>query len=296
MSDFYSNDVQRGGVGYADPTGTPPNIMVGIKCGFCGADMSPQDMFCPSCGGRNQNFGSAPSGGQPNYGGQPAGGYSGQQSGYAPQNGGYGAPNAYQQQGYPPSQQNMYGQPVNGQPAPFNGSYGHQGSYGAPTGKVDLRKEQYQQPPVQQDMHGSTMGTYTRGSMDMGFDEMMVPPGQQISTPSTVNRSRSFGGLMPQNGALNGKRNKWIYFALCLFLGGVGAHHFYENKILRGLTWLLPEALFVPAVIESMVNAGDFFKTLIPFAILINIGRWIFNTIAAIIRLANTQGEEYDVR
>ena len=34
-------------------------------------------------------------------------------------------------------------------------------------------------------------------------------------------------------------KNKWIAFFLCLFLGWVGAHKFYEGKILLGIVYLL---------------------------------------------------------
>ena len=34
-------------------------------------------------------------------------------------------------------------------------------------------------------------------------------------------------------------KNKWVAFFLCLFLGCVGAHKFYEGKILLGIVYLL---------------------------------------------------------
>lgn len=33
-------------------------------------------------------------------------------------------------------------------------------------------------------------------------------------------------------------KNKWIAFFLCLFLGYIGAHRFYEHKIGTGILWL----------------------------------------------------------
>lgn len=38
--------------------------------------------------------------------------------------------------------------------------------------------------------------------------------------------------------------NKWIAFLLCLFLGWLGAHRFYEKKIWTGILWLLTFGFF----------------------------------------------------
>lgn len=39
-------------------------------------------------------------------------------------------------------------------------------------------------------------------------------------------------------------KSKWVAFFLCLFLGGIGAHKFYEGKILLGIVYLLTGGLF----------------------------------------------------
>lgn len=46
-------------------------------------------------------------------------------------------------------------------------------------------------------------------------------------------------GLVPQ-----GYRNKYVSFLLCLFLGVIGVHHFYEGKIGKGLVWLFTGGMF----------------------------------------------------
>ncbi len=38
--------------------------------------------------------------------------------------------------------------------------------------------------------------------------------------------------------------NKWVAFLLCLFLGGLGAHKFYEGKIGMGILYLFTAGLF----------------------------------------------------
>lgn len=43
----------------------------------------------------------------------------------------------------------------------------------------------------------------------------------------------------------NGRaKDKWIAFLLCLFLGGIGAHKFYEHKVGMGILYLFTAGLF----------------------------------------------------
>ena len=48
------------------------------------------------------------------------------------------------------------------------------------------------------------------------------------------------------NAAMLGVRakNKWVAFCLCLFLGYIGAHKFYEGRIGMGILYLLTVGLF----------------------------------------------------
>ena len=49
-------------------------------------------------------------------------------------------------------------------------------------------------------------------------------------------------------------KNKWTAFFLCLFFGGLGAHKFYEGKILLGFVYMFTAGLFFVGWIL------DFFK------------------------------------
>lgn len=42
----------------------------------------------------------------------------------------------------------------------------------------------------------------------------------------------------------NGEHNKWIALALCILLGYLGLHRFYEGKIATGILWLCTGGFF----------------------------------------------------
>ena len=46
------------------------------------------------------------------------------------------------------------------------------------------------------------------------------------------------------NGAYGREKNKWVALLLCIFLGFLGAHKFYEGKILLGIVYLCTFGLF----------------------------------------------------
>lgn len=49
-------------------------------------------------------------------------------------------------------------------------------------------------------------------------------------------------------------KDKWISFLLCLFLGGIGAHKFYEGKIGMGILYLFTGGLFlIGAIIDLLI-------------------------------------------
>lgn len=45
------------------------------------------------------------------------------------------------------------------------------------------------------------------------------------------------------------KVSKGVYIGLCLFLGGIGAHHFYAGKWFRGLLYLAFCYTGIPVII-----------------------------------------------
>lgn len=56
------------------------------------------------------------------------------------------------------------------------------------------------------------------------------------NTNTNVNKNVNVGG--------GRAKNKWVAFLLCLFLGGIGAHKFYDGKIGMGILYLLTGGIF----------------------------------------------------
>lgn len=66
------------------------------------------------------------------------------------------------------------------------------------------------------------------------------------NTNSNVNQN----GYVATNGNM---KNKWLALVLCIFLGFLGFHKFYENKILLGIVYALTGGLFGIGVIVDLI-------------------------------------------
>lgn len=58
------------------------------------------------------------------------------------------------------------------------------------------------------------------------------------NTNMNTNINRNYGTYR------GGEKNKWVALLLCIFLGYLGAHKFYEGKILLGIVYLCTFGLF----------------------------------------------------
>ena len=69
---------------------------------------------------------------------------------------------------------------------------------------------------------------------------------KQAEQPSIVVNNNNVNTNTVSAGIMVGGRmkNKWVAVLLCLFLGYLGAHRFYEGKIGSGILWLLTVGLF----------------------------------------------------
>ncbi|MGN0665556.1 MAG: TM2 domain-containing protein [Huintestinicola sp.] len=62
------------------------------------------------------------------------------------------------------------------------------------------------------------------------------------------------GGYSPNVGGITGnKKNKWVAFFLCMFLGAIGAHKFYEGKVGLGILYLFTGGLFTIGWIIDLI-------------------------------------------
>ena len=69
----------------------------------------------------------------------------------------------------------------------------------------------------------------------------------QMGTPNIVIQNTNNNSNVNQN--INGMgygrpKDKWVSFLLCLFLGYLGAHKFYEGKAGMGLVYIFTVGLF----------------------------------------------------
>ncbi len=65
------------------------------------------------------------------------------------------------------------------------------------------------------------------------------------NTNQNVNANAFVGGRM---------KNKWVSFFLCLFLGWLGAHKFYEGKIGMGILYLCTFGLLGIGIVVDLIS------------------------------------------
>lgn len=72
--------------------------------------------------------------------------------------------------------------------------------------------------------------------------------GSSVSDPyssgSNSSNFYSYTSFKPSAGSRLKPKNKWVSFFLCIFFGMIGAHKFYEGKILMGIAYLFTLGFF----------------------------------------------------
>lgn len=68
----------------------------------------------------------------------------------------------------------------------------------------------------------------------------------------TINNSNS-GSPSASTAHSPSAKNKWVAFLLCLFLGFLGIHKFYERKILMGILYLFTCGLFGIGIVVDLI-------------------------------------------
>lgn len=80
---------------------------------------------------------------------------------------------------------------------------------------------------------------------------------KQSSQPIVINNTNTASAVA--NASIRGggggrARNKWTAFFLCLFLGYLGAHKFYEGRTGKGLLYLITLGLFgIGWIVDTVV-------------------------------------------
>lgn len=76
----------------------------------------------------------------------------------------------------------------------------------------------------------------------------------EAAQPSVVINNSNTNTNVNAGGGYGRPKNKWVAFLLCLFLGVIGAHKFYEGKIGMGILYLLTAGLFgIGALVDLIV-------------------------------------------
>ena len=69
------------------------------------------------------------------------------------------------------------------------------------------------------------------------------------NTNTNTNTNNNYGAV-PRGR----EKNKWVALLLCLFLGGIGAHKFYEGKIVMGIIYLFTVGLFGIGILVDFIS------------------------------------------
>lgn len=79
-------------------------------------------------------------------------------------------------------------------------------------------------------------------------------PQQPVIPQIVINNTNTNSNVNTVGGYCGRPKNKWVAFFLCLFLGYLGAHKFYENKGGMGILYILTFGLFgIGWVIDTIV-------------------------------------------
>lgn len=90
---------------------------------------------------------------------------------------------------------------------------------------------------------------YTPACPDCGY-----APGQEAARESGSGLSGSYAERIPVSPPVGKACSKWVALLLCLFLGVVGAHKFYERKIGIGIVYIFTGGLFGIGVIVDIIR------------------------------------------
>lgn len=74
-----------------------------------------------------------------------------------------------------------------------------------------------------------------------------------VNTNTNTNNNNNAVNMMPRGEA----KKKWVAFALCILLGWLGIHKFYEGKVGMGILYAITGGLcFIGVIIDAIVILG----------------------------------------
>lgn len=90
-----------------------------------------------------------------------------------------------------------------------------------------------------------------------------------VSPDSEPETNSSEQAAWVNSGLMRGPYKKWISLVLCILLGWLGAHRFYEGKFFTGILYLLTFGLFGVGIVFDLLRlAGqpkEYYISNIPF-------------------------------
>lgn len=83
------------------------------------------------------------------------------------------------------------------------------------------------------------------------YQQQPYQPQYQQAPPIIINNTNT--NTVGQMGGIPKSKDKWVALLLCFFIGFLGAHKFYEGKILLGVVYLLTGGLCGVGVIIDFI-------------------------------------------
>lgn len=70
---------------------------------------------------------------------------------------------------------------------------------------------------------------------------------------NNVNNNNNNNNVNNNSGGYRREKNKWVAVLLCLFLGAIGVHKFYEGKIGMGILYIFTVGIFGIGIIIDLI-------------------------------------------
>lgn len=82
-------------------------------------------------------------------------------------------------------------------------------------------------------------------------EELKTTQPQQVQPQVVINNTNANTNTNTNTGMPYGikPKNKWVALLLCFFLGFIGAHKFYEGKILLGVFYIVANVVFLTPIL-----------------------------------------------